>query len=85
MGNRLVIIGVGGHGKIIIDIALKNEYTEICFIDDNAKGLCLSFSIIGISADLSGLNDGKIAFVIAVVLNMTRKRIAEIMAFIWYR
>ena len=35
MSNRLVIIGAGGHGKVIADNALKNGYTDICFIDDN--------------------------------------------------
>lgn len=83
MSNRLVIIGAGGHGKVIADIALKNEYTEICFIDDNAKGSCLGFPIVGTSSDLSGLNDGRTDFVIAVGANMVRKRIAEMYDLNW--
>lgn len=27
--NRLIIIGAGGHGKVIADAALKNGYTNI--------------------------------------------------------
>ncbi len=33
--KKLVIIGAGGHGKVIADIAFKNQYTDIVFLDDN--------------------------------------------------
>lgn len=75
--NRLVIIGAGGHGKVIADIALKNGYKDICFVDDNAKGNCLGFPIVGTSEKLHELNDGKTDFVIAVGNNLIRKKIAE--------
>ena len=75
--NRLVIIGAGGHGKVIADIALKNGYKDICFVDDHAKGNCLGFPIVGISEKLHELNDGKTDFVIAVGNNLIRKKIAE--------
>ena len=75
--NRLVIVGAGGHGKVIADIALKNGYTDINFVDDNAKGICLGFPIIGTSIGLEKLNDGSTDFVIAVGNNMIRRRIAE--------
>ena len=64
--NKLVIIGAGGHGKVIADIALKNGYTDICFVDDNATGECMGFSIIGVTPSVVGLNDGKTDFVIAI-------------------
>ncbi len=77
MYNRLVIIGAGGHGKVIADIALKNGYKDISFLDDNAKGECLSFPIIGTSEKLTNLNDGKTDFIIAVGDNSIRQKIAE--------
>ncbi len=77
MYNRLVIVGAGGHGKVIADIALKNGYQDIRFIDDNAVGECMGFPIIGKSRDLEQLNDGKTDFVIAVGNNEIRKKIAE--------
>lgn len=77
MNNRLVIIGAGGHGKVIADNALKNGYTDICFVDDHAAGACMGFPIIGTSEDISNLNDGKTDFVIAVGSNEIRKRIAQ--------
>lgn len=75
--NRLIIIGAGGHGKAIADNALKNGYTDICFIDDDAAGTCLDFPIIGTSADITELNDGKTDFIIGIGNNAIRKEIAE--------
>ena len=76
--NRLVIVGAGGHGKVIADNALKNGYTDICFVDDGAvDDFCMEFPIVGGSADLNRLNDGKTDFVIGIGNNAVRKKIAE--------
>ena len=75
--NRLIIIGAGGHGKVIADNALKNGYTDICFVDDCATGECMGFPIVGQSADISRLNDGKTDFIIGIGNNAVRKKIAE--------
>ncbi len=77
MYNRLIIVGAGGHGKVIADIALKKGYQNIGFADDNAVGECMGFPIIGKSGDLEQLNDGRTDFVIAVGNNEIRKKIAE--------
>ena len=77
MNNRLVIIGAGGHGKVIADNALKNGYTEIFFADDSVVGKCMDFPIIGTVADLSDYEDGQTDFVIGVGNNEIRKQIAE--------
>ncbi len=76
MCNRLVIIGAGGHGKVIADIALKNGYTNIAFADDHAVGSCMNYPIICKSSDIEPQNDGITDFVIAVGDNEIRKRIA---------
>lgn len=75
--NRLIIIGAGGHGKVIADNALKNGYTDICFVDDHANGECMGFPIIGTSANIVEFNDGNTDFVIGIGDNTTRKNIAE--------
>lgn len=74
---RLIIIGAGGHGKVIADNALKNGYTDICFVDDNATNDCMGFPVIGITADIRDFDDGNTNFIIGVGNNETRKRIAE--------
>lgn len=75
--NRLIIVGAGGHGKVITDNALKNGYETICFVDDQAQGEVMGFPIIGVCADLEKLNDGKTDFVIGIGNNTVRKKIAQ--------
>lgn len=44
----LVILGAGGHGKVVADIAMKMDRWEvICFLDDGNCASCLGFEIIG--------------------------------------
>ena len=76
--NRLIIIGAGGHGKVIADAALKNGYTNICYVDDRAIGDVMGFPVIGTTADVECLNDGNTDFVIGIGNNAIRKTIAEI-------
>lgn len=49
MRGRLVIIGAGGHGKVVADAALKTRnYTDIIFLDDNNEMVeCNGFPIMG--------------------------------------
>lgn len=48
--KKLVIIGASGHGKVIADIAKKNGYTEIVFLDDNeAVTQCGGYKVAGTS------------------------------------
>ncbi len=77
MNTRIAIIGAGGHGKVIADLALKNGYKEVVFIDDNLIGKCMGFNIVGTCANIGQINDGKTDFIIAVGNNAIRKRIVE--------
>ncbi len=77
MSKRLIIIGAGGHGKVIADIAMKNGYTNIAFVDDDAEGSCMNYPIICKSFDIESQDDGNTDFVIAVGNNEIRKKIAE--------
>jgi sugar O-acyltransferase (sialic acid O-acetyltransferase NeuD family) len=81
--NRLVIIGAGGHGRVIADNALKNGYTDICFVDDNMTGECMGLPILGTSADVPKLDDGETDFIIGIGSNAIRKKIAEGYAVPW--
>lgn len=83
--NRLIIIGAGGHGKVVADIAAKIGYTDICFADDHAKGQCLGFPVLGGTAHLEAWNDGATDFVIGIGNNAVRKKIAEEYDINWVR
>ena len=53
MSKGIVIIGASGHGKVIADIAKKNGYLEILFLDDNVKiKECGGYPVVGKSKDL---------------------------------
>jgi len=85
MSNRLVIVGAGGHGKVVADNALKNGYTDIVFVDDCAAGACMGYLILGTTAEMEKLNDGRTDFVIGIGNNEARKRIAQKYDVHWVR
>lgn len=73
--NRLIIIGASGHGKVVADIAKKNGYQDIVFLD-NDKNIkkCLDFPVLGSDSMVSDL-DGDLF--VAVGNSYVRKRITE--------
>ena len=45
---KLTIIGASGHGKVVADIALRNGYDEIEFLDDDeTRASCGRFAVVG--------------------------------------
>ena len=72
--RNLVIIGAGGHGRVIADIAdATGKYSDICFLDDSAQSDS-SLNIVGKVSDYkSYINDCD--FVVAIGNNKVRKRI----------
>lgn len=49
--KQLVIIGASGHGKVVADIARRNGYDQICFLDDNdALNECGGYPVVGKSS-----------------------------------
>lgn len=46
--KKLIIIGASGHGKVVADIAKKNGYTDIVFLDnDYNKTSCSGYPVLG--------------------------------------
>lgn len=75
--NRLIIIGAGGHGKVIADIALKNGHKNICFVDDHATGQVMGLPVIGMISQIRDLDDGDTEFVIGIGNNAVRNQISK--------
>ena len=72
--NSLIIIGASGHGKVILDIALKNGYQDIKFLDDSTdKQECAGYPIIDSIKNAYKYID--FDFIIAIGNNKTRKKI----------
>lgn len=76
MSKKLVIIGASGHGKVIADIALKNGYEIIGFLDDNdsLKKIC-GFPVLGSTKNVCEYKEN-CEFVIAIGNNEIREKIA---------
>lgn len=59
--NKLVIIGASGHGKVVADIAVKNGYEDIVFLDDDeSKKECAGFPVVGNTNEAIHIDGDKI-------------------------
>ncbi|GHV39951.1 acetyltransferase [Clostridia bacterium] len=81
MREKLVIVGAGGHGRVVADIArLSSRYTQIVFADDIATGLFDGQEIVGTTAEVindeSVRNDSDVF--IAVGNCSKRKKLTEL-------
>lgn len=74
MHKKLMIVGASGHGKVIADIAHKNGYDDICFLDDNVrKKECAGCPVIGTSGDAIRFADCD--FIVGIGANTIRKKV----------
>lgn len=83
--KQLAIIGAGGHGKVIADIAVLNGYEEIVFLDDNENITeCAGYPVIGQCKDtekltmdlIIGIGDGKTRK--KIFMSLEKKRIVTL-------
>ena len=75
--ERLIIIGAGGHGKVVADIAEKiGKYSEIAFLDDGAVKDCIGYAVIGKTSEASRyVSDFE--FFVAIGKSEIRKKVIE--------
>lgn len=76
MSDKLVIIGAGGHAKVVADIAQKNNLDILGFLDDNATEDVLGCPIIGKVSDCVNF-DSDVMFIIAIGNNEVREKITS--------
>ena len=73
--KNLIIIGASGHGKVIADIAVRNGYEDIVFLDDaDHIQSCAGFPVVGKTSALSHMNGDVI---VAIGNANIRERIQE--------
>lgn len=84
MHKKVVIIGAGGHAKVIADIIQKSEDIVYGFLDDNLKKgtIILNNENLKVIGDLNSrftlpITQPELEFVIAIGDNNRRKEIAE--------
>ena len=78
-----MIIGASGHGKVIADIALKNGYEIVGFLDDNEslREIC-GFPVLGSIKTVCDYKED-CEFVIAIGNNTIREKIATVYDVRW--
>lgn len=82
MGNKtlrkLAVIGAGGHGKVVADIARQIGYEEIIFLDDRRElTVCGNYHVIGKSGDAAAFAEKGYDLSIAIGDAKERQRIQE--------
>lgn len=81
--KKIIIIGAGGHGHVVADIAKQNNYSSIEFLDDNVnKKINRNHDIIGAINDIYKLLDDdnrNYEFFVAIGDNLIRKKIINIL------
>jgi len=83
MPSEVIVIGAGGHARVIADIIQQSGDVVLGFLDDNVKGVVMGLPVLGKITD--ALNcDNRASFVIGIGNNWTRKRIAEQYHLNWY-
>ena len=83
MTDGIIILGAGGHAKVVADIVLSCGEKLFGFLDDNEVGDVLGFPILGTLKDITKYQ-AKGSFVIGIGDNQTRKNIVERYALNWY-
>ncbi len=75
--NKLIIIGAGGHGKVVADIAMKSgNYQSISFLDDVEIEGEMAVPVIGKSVDFERYISSSDIFV-AIGDSQTRSEFVE--------
>lgn len=74
MSKKIVIIGASGHGKVVADIAKKNGYDKIVFLDDKKEIIeCSGYPVVGNCNAVKKYKD--FDFVIAIGNSEIRQKI----------
>lgn len=84
MSEGIIILGAGGHAKVIADILLASGEPLAGFLDDHVKGPVLDRPVLGTLADIDTFA-GTHVFVMGIGDNQTRKKIGERCAVRWHR
>ncbi|MEG2246578.1 MAG: hypothetical protein RSC84_03935 [Peptostreptococcaceae bacterium] len=80
MKKNLLIVGAGGHGKVVLDMAKSTKnYSEIAFLDDSKKigDKVLGHEVIGKIPDMKLFKDNFTDIAIAIGNNEVRVELGK--------
>lgn len=76
MNENVIIIGAGGHGKVIADIAIRSGDRVLGFLDDGKAGTqVLGLPVLGPVSDYEQYPEA--AFIVAIGSANARRRVAQ--------
>lgn len=80
--KNVIIIGAGGHAKVIADIVLRSGDRLLGFLDDHAAGPVLGYPVLGDVGCYVNYPDAH--FVIGIGSAQVRKQLAQRLDVRWY-
>ena len=83
LNAKVLIIGAGGHARVVADIAMKSGRSDIALLDDAVSGEVMGFPVIGKLADAAMLADPDTEFIAAVGSCQMRRSITEALHLPW--
>ncbi|MDV7137750.1 acetyltransferase [Maribacter sp. TH_r10] len=82
--KKTIVLGAGGHGKVVASILIQNEIDVFGFYDDNEEYQGKSFMGIPVLGKISDLkSDKNVHAIIAIGDNSRRKELAQKFDFYW--
>ncbi len=78
----MVIIGAGGHGRVVADLCdLRGEWQEIVFLDDRFPEICVcgDWRVVGKMSDIASAVAAGSAFALGIGANNVRMKFLEML------
>ena len=84
MSDKVILVGAGGHAKVIADIVLKSGDQLLGFLDDDpTKTFVLGYPVLGRIEDWEKFSK-EAKFLLAIGNNHVREALAETLKVDWY-
>lgn len=77
--KKIIILGAGGHGRVIADIALALGYDSIAFLDDATPADNFPYTYLGKIPEADRFVDEHTEFVVGIGSNIVRRRFQEVL------
>jgi len=81
--KKVIIIGAGGHGRVIADIVTLSGDVVLGFLDDKDAGEFTGITILGKLTDIDRYKQ-EASFIVGIGDNQVRKKIMESFDVDWY-
>jgi sugar O-acyltransferase (sialic acid O-acetyltransferase NeuD family) len=81
--EAIVVIGAGGHGKVVLSTLLEAEIDVPCVLDDDREKWGSEILGVPVKGPVSGGTEGGNLYILGIGHNAERKRMAEELNLAW--